>query len=238
MSHDLRDILGRLSAIEEGLDADQRRVKQLPALFQPRKTSPVLDGPYGKRDAMDGYLVGEESELGTIFEPGIEKTREYQQGHNAAHLAKNPYQEGTPAWTRWLKGRTDRIGPRASQGGFLKNLSMAEGQGRTYEDMVSADKKRLSDYLHDVAQAIEKDADLVDTDSRGRDTVKSVKTIRTDDGHEIKIVGNEDDGFRVSIRDQQGHTRFSNLDEAVMACEMYCARRRQRRSSQDYIEEA
>jgi hypothetical protein len=164
MSHDLRDILGRLSAIEEGLDADQRRVKQLPALFQPKKISPVLDGPYGKRDAMDGYLVG--------------------------------------------------------------------------EDLVSAEKKRLSDYLHDVAQAIEKDSDLVDTDSRGRDTVKSVKTIRTDDGHEIKIVGNEDDGFRVSIRDQQGHTRFSNLDEAVMACEMYCARRRQRRSSQDYIEEA
>jgi hypothetical protein len=105
------------------------------------------------------------------------------------------------------------------------------------EDSLQQQRRRISDYLQDVANAIKTDGDIMDP-VLVQDQLTPVKTIRTDDGHEIKIVGNEDDGFRVSIRDRQGHTRFNNLDEAVMACEMYCARRRQRRSSQDYIEEA
>jgi hypothetical protein len=65
-----------------------------------------------------------------------------------------------------------------------------------------------------------------------------VKTVTTDDGHEIQIHGNEDDGFRISIKNKQTPSRFANLDEAVMACEMYCARRRTQALNADYVEEA
>jgi hypothetical protein len=70
-----------------------------------------------------------------------------------------------------------------------------------------------------------------------RDDVKAVKTMKTADGHEIKITGNEDDGFRISIKNKNSNSKFANLDEAVMAVEMYCARRRQAVESADYIEE-
>ena len=67
-----------------------------------------------------------------------------------------------------------------------------------------------------------------------------VKTITTDDGKEIKIHGNEDDGFRITIKNKALSSKFDNLDEAVMACEMYCARRRnmqEQTSNHDYLEE-
>jgi hypothetical protein len=55
MSHDIYTIL-------ENLDAAQKSVKQLPALFRPADTSPQLAGPYPGRNATRGYLVGEGEE--------------------------------------------------------------------------------------------------------------------------------------------------------------------------------
>lgn len=105
------------------------------------------------------------------------------------------------------------------------------------EDVLSSIKKKLGDYLQDVATAIKTDPDLKDKIPQSIDKISAVKTIRTDDGHEIKIHGNEDDGFRVTIRNRDLNTKFKDLDEATMACEMYCARRRQQRENADYIEE-
>jgi hypothetical protein len=110
-------------------------------------------------------------------------------------------------------------------------------ESATTEDVLSTVKKKLGDYLQDVATAIKKDPDLMDKLPQTQDDIKAVKTIKTADGHEIKITGNEDDGFRVSIRNKNSSTKFANLDEAVMAVEMYCARRRQAVESADYIEE-
>ena len=110
-------------------------------------------------------------------------------------------------------------------------------EAATTEDVISSMKKKLGDYFQDVATAIRTDPDLKDRVPQTIDQIKAVKTIRTDDGKEIKITGNEDDGFRISIRDRAIKTQFRNLDEAVMACEMYCARRRMAEASADYVEE-
>ena len=48
--------------ILENLDAAQKSVKQLPALFRPADTSPQLSGPYPGKNATLGYLVGEGEE--------------------------------------------------------------------------------------------------------------------------------------------------------------------------------
>jgi hypothetical protein len=114
----------------------------------------------------------------------------------------------------------------------------AEAQETATEDVLDTMKRRLGDYLQDVAKAIKQDPDLKDRIPQDIDQIKSVKTLKTDDGHEIKITGNEDDGFRVSIKNKQSKTRFPNLDEATMAVEMFCARRRSAAESADYIEEA
>jgi hypothetical protein len=98
-------------------------------------------------------------------------------------------------------------------------------------------KKKLGDYLQDVATAIKKDPDLMAKLPQTTDDIKAVKTMKTADGHEIKITGNEDDGFRISIKNKNSNSKFANLDEAVFAVEMYCARRQQAVESADYIEE-
>jgi ribosome modulation factor len=111
----------------------------------------------------------------------------------------------------------------------------------TKEDIITKLKARLGDYLSDISKEIKKDPDLVDKLSAkapGDQMGPPVKTVTTDDGKEIQIHGNEDDGFRISIKNRPANTKFKNLDEAVMACEMYCARRRAQTESVDYIDEA
>jgi len=90
-----------------------------------------------------------------------------------------------------------------------------------------------------VADAIKKDPDLIDKVAQGHDVVgPAVKTITTDDGHEIKIHGNEDDGFRITVRNRPMKSTFKSLDEAHMACEMFRSRRqRLANQSADYVEE-
>jgi len=111
----------------------------------------------------------------------------------------------------------------------------------TKEDVISKLKAKLGDYLSDLSKEIKSDPDLVDklaAKAPGNQMGPPVKTVTTDDGHEIQIHGNEDDGFRISIKNKPAATKFDNLDEAVMACEMYCARRRSRTLNADYVEEA
>ena len=66
---DLRKILESFNRIES-IDATQKSVKQLPALFKPRNTSPQLSGPYPGDNATLGYLVGEGDEQGWGSETG------------------------------------------------------------------------------------------------------------------------------------------------------------------------
>lgn len=114
-------------------------------------------------------------------------------------------------------------------------------ESATTEDVISTVKKKLGDYLQDIATQIKKDPDLKDKMPQDIDRISpAIKTITTDDGKEIKIHGNEDDGFRITIKNKALSSRFDNLDEAVMACEMYCARRRnmqEQTSNNDYLEE-
>jgi len=121
--------------------------------------------------------------------------------------------------------------------GLVSEQGVSEGKEAATEDILSAVKARLGDYIQDVATAIKKDPDLLDKLPDSVDQIRAVKTIKTDDGHEIKILGNEDDGFRISIKNNKSNSKFSNLDEAVMAVEMFCARRRSAAESADYIEE-
>jgi len=136
--------------------------------------------------------------------------------------------------------RSDRDLAESREQQFVRFVRGAVAEGMTSEDVLSTMKKKLGDYLQDVATAIRKDPDLKkrlpsDVDRLG----PAVRTLRTDDGHEIKIHGNEDDGFRISIRDRSMPSKFGSMAEAEMATEMYCAQRRERaRLQDDYIDEA
>ena len=351
MSHDIYQIL-------ENLDAAQRSVKQLPALFKPKDTSPQLSGPYPGVNATRGYLVGEADEddleakererLLTAFK----KKQLPQQNFNLVQrvtydqLKSNPMAQAVirrianahPEWlmkygpesvmqavedvtegdTDWeeigssdvsayVQMVGDRLRDRGGDRSEIDEQGVAEGpddtahqvaqrilkqhsdastanedtiitaantalqqmgmtpqqirgimndpdfagdvidhvrgmsehvaESATTEDVLSTVKKKLGDYLQDVATAIKKDPDLMAKLPQTTDDIKAVKTMKTADGHEIKITGNEDDGFRISIKNKNSNSKFNNLDEAVFAVEMYCARRQQAVESADYIEE-
>jgi hypothetical protein len=240
--------------ILENLDAAQKSVKQLPALFRPADTSPQLSGPYPGKNATLGYLVGEGEEqenamARAVIRRIVNQHPEWITRYGVEFLmqAVDDVTEGDTDWdeigssdvsayVRYVKDvLDDRMGDRSE---MADRKPFAEARDTATEDVLDTMKRRLGDYLQDVATAIKKDPDLKDRIPKDIDQIKSVKTMTTDDGHEIKITGNEDDGFRVSIRNKQSNTKFSNLDEATMAVEMFCARRRSAAESQDYIEEA
>jgi hypothetical protein len=322
MSHDIYDILTRVEKLNENIDAAQKSVKQLPALFKPRNTSPQLSGPYPGKNATLGYLVGEEEEIKPdpidegdvvpINRGGYNKLRDKndyldkrdvlykllsQAGidpeirdaarERLSHLEQaarmqgiiesldddNPTdavissvvrrimmqhtdllkQYGPEAVLRAVEEVADFVGDVEEIGSSdvsawvnqvkhsLQSSKMQDdgqlSEAIASEDILSTMKKKLGDYLQDVATAIKKDDDLKDKLPQALDQVKTVKTITTDDGHEIKIHGNEDDGFRITIKNKPSKAAFKSLDEAVMACEMYCARRRMAETNADYVEE-
>ena len=240
--------------ILESLDAAQKSVKQLPALFRPADTSPQLSGPYPGRNATLGYLVGEGEEPENAMRQAV--TRRIVNRHpewivkygveflmqvidDVTEDADDLEEIGSSDVSAYVNMVHDQLRDRGGDRSEMDDRTpFAEARDTATEDVLDTMKRRLGDYLQDVAKAIKKDPDLKDKIPQAIDQIKSVKTLKTDDGHEIKITGNEDDGFRVSIKNRQSNTKFPNLDEATMAVEMFCARRRSAAESQDYIEEA
>jgi hypothetical protein len=246
MSHDIYTIL-------ENLDAAQKSVKQLPALFRPADTSPQLSGPYPGRNATLGYLVGEGEEdvnpmARAVTRRIVNQHPEWIMRYGVEFLMQviddvtegEDWEEiGSSDVSAYVNMVHDQLRDRGGDRDEMQDRRpFAEAQETATEDVLDTMTRRLGDYLQDVAKAIKQDPDLKDKVPQDIDQIKAVKTLKTDDGHEIKITGNEDDGFRVSIKNKKSNTKFANLDEATLAVEMFCARRRSAAESADYIDEA
>ena len=190
----------------------------------------------------------QEAEAKARKEAGLPEPTLWQQAKDFFKEAERNEMD-TPAVQKALKNMSDRHkGEKWSkeQLAALGKRIAARGQKPVKEDIAKEDiitklKAKLGDYLSDLGQQIKKDPALQDklaAKAPGDQVGPPVKTITTDDGHEISIHGNEDDGFRISIKNKQAPSKFSNLDEAVMACEMYCAHRRKQALNADYVDEA
>ena len=105
------------------------------------------------------------------------------------------------------------------------------------EDSLSDIKKRLGDYLQDIKNGAKADDGELSKKNDEEKLGPAIKTITTDDGKEIKIHGNEDDGFRLKVNEKIHSARFKSFDEAQMACETYVAKRKTATENQDYVEE-
>jgi hypothetical protein len=118
-------------------------------------------------------------------------------------------------------------------------------ESQTTEDVISMVKKGLNDYLSSLQQQRDPDRGLLDKAKKeiARSDLEKVfplKTILTHDGRELRIHGNEADGFQIRVNERPLASTFQSLEEAVMACEMYCAQREHSMESQasaDYVEE-
>lgn len=145
MSGDIRDLLHKLTTIAEadttpvtvkqGLNAQQKRADQLPALFRPHNIS-VLDNPTDPQHPMKGKAVGSlEERMGEIEEDMLGKIRR----------DLNDYM-------RDLEDRVHDDGQRAKKP-HLADIQKKDGQDRDL--MVKAKQA--------VDQGIAQESDLVDT---------------------------------------------------------------------------
>jgi len=262
---DFYHILKTLDRIQnEDLDPQQKSVKQLPALFRPRNTSPQLSGPYPGRNATQGYLVGENEQGKWNPERSPDDNavlkaimRRIERDHSSlldtygpklvldvakevADFVGDVEEIGSSDVSIWVNDVESTLKRFAAIPNHGRESSSTLGENRATEDVVSSVKKKLGDYLADLSKEIKHDSGLKDKGSKNTKNMPAVKTMTTDDGKEIKIHGNEDDGFRITIKNKPHSAHFESLDHAVMACEMYMNRRRRRRNTmlnQDYLEE-
>jgi len=218
MSHDIYGILQRLALIEgritpatvkKGLNAQQKSVPQMSALFKMPQQGAVLGGNPNKKASPAGYMFGDDVEVG--------------------------------------------------------QMPLAETMAEIEEDMISKVKKDLTHYLDQLADKVKVDQDLKDkavrdiqdddpTDpevdemhgTQGQISTipepasSPVKTIPLEDGSVLEIHGDQRRGFTIHAGGRSMPSKFRELDEALMAVNLYRARRPASKPdlSADYVEEA
>jgi hypothetical protein len=258
------------SPIKESQNADQQRVKQLPALFNPKNISPVL-GQEPKDHPTKEYFVGGESinddresvedaverailhrimmqHTGLLSKFGPEAVM--NAAREVADFVGDVDEIGTSDVSGWVRQvERDLTSQEVKEescnecGYTMESCQCHEtvSESVTSEDVISKVTKKLGDYLKNIEDEIKSDPDLKDKAGMEVDNIgPAVKTITTHDGHEIKIHGNQDDGFRITIKNKPHPAKFDDLDHATMACEMYCNHRQAQRAvedSADYLEE-
>ena len=226
--NDIYSIVERLRILEEGLDKNQRSVNQLSATFKP-KTVAVLTAKTDPKNPMAGKLVGGAEESAQDDREPVEE----------AVATEDVLDKVKRSFTDFIKQAEETI----------KDSDIKEKK-KTDTDLKTKDKKDRGLKAKD--QPVAEDP----TEQEPTTTIApvvtpqepiknptyaesaAVKTMTMEDGGLLEIHGNERDGFEIRRAGRAMPSRFENLDHAVMAVEMYLARRRKADESQDYIDEA
>jgi hypothetical protein len=232
MSNDIRTILEKLTVLENritpvnvkhGLNADQKSVKQLPALFKP-KTQKILGGDPNAKNPMGGWLVGDSVE--TDKEPVEEEIAE------AVANEEKLLDKVKKSLTDYLASIEDKY--KDADIKEKKKDDRDLGKKAADRDLLTKEKvKEDPTQENPVTQA----ATIPDINPTYAES-SPVKTIAMEDGRVCEIHGNEKSGFEIRHGNRSLKTRFRNLDEAEMAFEMFCSRMKQQDQSADYIDEA
>jgi hypothetical protein len=223
MRDPIYSILERITAIEseltpvgvkQGLNKQQKSVKQMPALFKPRDISPVLTAKKDPQHPAHGLLVGASESQGMASEDVLSQTRRGLADYLASIEAEKR--------DRDLSDRpADReLGKRARDRDIVARVAMEDP---TQSNPVTQAPSPVETYP---------------TLPEGT----CVKSMTMEDGTVMEIHGDDATGYGVRCGTRGLKTRFENMSDAEMACEMYQARSRVARPaqdlSQDYVEEA
>jgi hypothetical protein len=257
MSSDIRDILARLQQLEEGaitpvypgkgLNAQQKKADQLPALFKPKNISPTLSKTPYQQHPMKGKLVG----AAEGQEPARNALEEAMQEVEEDMLSKVKRD-----LTRYL----DRL---------EKKIATDDGQRDRETPALDKLEKKTQidrDLVQKAVNAVEKATEEVDESSWDSDVAPvsgpedaadtevahgiedhlaaavsqpaaPVKTMTMEDGAVLEIHGDESQGFEVRHNGRSLRTRFPKIDHAEMAMKLYQQHKKNQDLSQDYVEE-
>lgn len=243
MSSDIRSILERLAAVEEGrltpvavkkgLNPQQKSVDQLPALFKPKNISPTLTkAPYQKHP-MDGKLVGDS------VEPKASPLEEAMQEVEEDMISK-------------IKGDfvkyLDKLEKKIAHDDDIKdrgtpNLDKLEKKQNIDRDLIAKAQDAVE------SGAAEEDINEDPTQAEPGQDFKPepvidptlpesapVHTVALEDTV-FEIHGDDESGFEIRRGGRSLPTRFPNIDQANMALKMFKHRRASQDQGQDYIDE-
>ena len=247
MSSDIRSILQRIVAIEEGtttpaavksgLNAQQKSVPQLPALFKPKNIS-VLGAKTDPKHPMKGYAVGADESVESkksALEEAMANIEEDMLSKVKADL--NTYLDRLEQKMAGDDGRRDKETP---------TLDKLEKKTNIDRDLINKAVSAVEKGQAESEEELEEDptqdasADIGQPDVPIQDPVlpeAAIMTMEMDDGSMLECYGNERDGFEIRRGTNKLPTRFPKLDHARMAMDLYKIRRGKEDRGQDYIEE-
>lgn len=230
MTHDIRSILDRLATVEgkltpvavkSGLNAQQRSVPQLPALFKPRDISPVLKSKRDPAHPMKGEFVGDS------VEPRVASLAETMQSVEEDMLGKVKRD-----FVDYLERLEDRN--KIDRALVHKAKQELEIEDPTEEIEETPVDPMDSEVAHDVEDKLQV---AVTEPEQPVVPEAAVKSIALEDGAVFEIHGNERDGFEIHHGGRSLPTRFPNIDHADMAVKIFQKRRQKQDLDQDYLEE-
>jgi hypothetical protein len=219
--NDIYSIVERLRILEEGLtpvtvkhglNPQQKSVDQLSATFKP-KTVAVLTAKQDPKNPLAGKMVGDdvENDKEPVEEDVLEKVKS--------------------SLTDYLKSIEDKY-----KDADLKDKKKEDGD---LKDKVKQDLDLIAKELDEDPTTDDETAAVppVPVEDPVMPESAPVKTITNECGL-FEIHGNEPTGFEIRHGNNKMRSRFKSIDEAVMALEMFAARKKIQDDAADYIEEA
>ena len=233
--NDIYSIVERLRLIEtaitpatvkKGLNAQQKSVPQLPALFKP-KTQKILGGNANAKNPMSGYAVGS----GESVDHDEEMVEEAVATEDVLDRVKRSF-------TDFIKSVEDDIKDSDIKDKKREDTDLKSRDKKDRDLIVKvmpvAEDPTEQEPVTSIAPIVEPQAPVVNPTYAES---APVKTVTMEDGVMCEIHGNERDGFEIRRGVKSLPTRFRNMAQAEMAMEMYQARMKKQNESQDYMEE-
>lgn len=231
MSHDIRDILQRLSLVEgattpvsvkHGLNKQQKSVPQLPALLK-AKPIKALGSKTDPKHPFAGYMVG-----GGAAE-SVESNK------TALEEAMQEVEEDMISKVkRDLTHYLDKLEKKVSVDRDLADKAKdAVEQGQAEEEIEENDYE-LTDpgTVHDIESQI---------NTAAAQPQAPVKVMELDDGAVFEVHGDDSAGFTISHKGRPLPSKFRSIDDADIALNLFKAHRARTQPkqdlTQDYIEE-
>jgi hypothetical protein len=238
MSSDIARILERFDSLNEGattpsslghgLNQQQKKADQLPALFKPKNISPTLSKKPYQKHPMDGKLVGGES-----AEPTKSALEEAMQEVEEDMISK--VKQGFADYLERLEKQNKLDGHLVRKAKAELNID-DDPETEGAEEMATSDPAAAegpsdpgdTEVAHDVENQLATAAVVPE---------QPVKTYAMEDGIAFECYGDDEKGFEIRRGGRSLPHRFDRLDHADMAVRLFQKRREAAQQDQDYIEE-
>lgn len=198
------------------LSPAQNRAHQLPALFRPRHIK-VLTNPQDPQHPTKGYFVGDDIQIG---------------------VGETPLEEMMHRVEEDMLNKT-----RRDLRQYLDMLTTKEPHGQEQsieEDPTQNDSKADPDQQSNQTTTTQTVTVTPGQDRRAPGVSGSipVESLTMEDGTVFNIYGNIKEGYTVGCGENMVPRKFSSLDHAKMATDLYRSyRARQQKQNSDYIDE-